>query len=187
MSTLVNRCQPAWLGAIVLVLVLSGCATPHHDGRERFVLDRPHETVQQSLTGRFVIRARLAGVDDEKGGQGTFEWLQYGSREVLMLLGPLGQSAGTLELSRDAIKTFDDQGRRLDDGEQLRFLRSWLGDQAVEGMTPEQMHRGLIDMMGPFRGERRDVASAQPLRQRESVLALGSATVSLRIVFDRAD
>ncbi|MEY3981783.1 MAG: hypothetical protein RLZZ281_652, partial [Pseudomonadota bacterium] len=45
----------------------------------------------------------------------------------------------------------------------------------------------LIDMMGPFRGERRDVASAQPLRQRESVLALGSATVSLRIVFDRGD
>lgn len=166
--------------------MLSGCATPQHDGRERLVLERPGDVIHQSLTGRFVIRVQLPG-GDEKGGQGKFEWLDFGSREVLMLLGPLGQSAGTIELSRHALKTFNDRGRRLDDEEQLQFLRGWLGHRAVDGLTPAQIHDGLTGILHSFRRPPEAAAQESPPARRDAVLVFGTATVSLRIALDSAE
>ena len=167
--------------------MLSGCATPQHDGRERLVLERPGDVIHQSLTGRFVIRVQLPGTDEEKGGQGKFEWLDFGSREVLMLLGPLGQSAGTIELSQHMLKTFNDRGRRLDDEEQLQLLRGWLGHQAVDGLTPAQIHNGLTGILHSFRRLRDVVPQGSPPARHDTVLVFGAATVSLRIAPDPAE
>ncbi len=196
-------------GALLVALLISGCATTAIDSRERLQLERPDETLALVKTGRFVIRAAARtptgstqGV--ERGAQGQFEWREYRSRsttamtttmttepttspaaaarEVVIWRGPLGQSVGSIEMVRGVSRTFDDQGRRLDHQDQLRFLRALLGEEAAPAMTDPQITAALNQLMAFFH---------QALAERDgpggvhqTTLDFGHTIVSLRIAVD---
>lgn len=196
-------------GALLVALLISGCATTAIDSRERLQLERPDETLALVKTGRFVIRAAARNATGstqgvERGAQGQFEWREYRSRsttamtttmttepttspaaaarEVVIWRGPLGQSAGSIEMVRGVSRTFDDQGRRLDHQDQLRFLRALLGEEAAPAMTDPQITAALNQLMAFFH---------QALAERDgpggvhqTTLDFGHTIVSLRIAVD---
>lgn len=195
-------------GALLVALLISGCATTAIDSRERLQLERPDETLALVKTGRFVIRAAARtpigstqGV--ERGAQGQFEWREYRSRsttamtttmtteptsppaaarEVVIWRGPLGQSAGSIEMVRGVSRTFDDQGRRLDHQDQLRFLRALLGEEAAPAMTDPQITAALNQLMAFFH---QALAERDGLRGvHQTTLDFGHTIVSLRIAVD---
>ncbi len=195
-------------GALLVALLISGCATTAIDSRERLQLERPDETLALVKTGRFVIRAAARtpigstqGV--ERGAQGQFEWREYRSRstsamtttmttepttspaaarEVVIWRGPLGQSAGSIEMVRGVSRTFDDQGRRLDHQDQLRFLRALLGEEAAPAMTDPQITAALNRLMAFFH---QALAERDGLRGvHQTTLDFGHTIVSLRIAVD---
>ncbi len=195
-------------GALLVALLISGCATTAIDSRERLQLERPDETLALVKTGRFVIRAAARtptgstqGV--ERGAQGQFEWREYRSRsttamtttmttepttspaaarEVVIWRGPLGQSAGSIEMVRGVSRTFDDQGRRLDHQDQLRFLRALLGEDAAPAMTDPQITAALNRLMAFFH---QALAERDGLRGvHQTTLDFGHTIVSLRIAVD---
>ncbi len=195
-------------GALLVALLISGCATTAIDSRERLQLERPDETLALVKTARFVIRAAARtptgstqGV--ERGAQGQFEWREYRSRsttamtttmtteptsppaaarEVVIWRGPLGQSAGSIEMVRGVSRTFDDQGRRLDHQDQLRFLRALLGEEAAPAMTDPQITAALNRLMAFFH---QVLAERDGLRGvHQTTLDFGHTIVSLRIAVD---
>lgn len=201
--------------ALLVALLISGCATTAIDSRERLQLERPDEILAMVKTGRFVIRAAPRAPMDsapaaERGAQGQFEWREYRSagitattmtaqsttrmatesttpsaqttREVVIWRGPLGQSAGSIEVVRGVSSTFDDQGRRLDHQDQLRFLRALLGEEATPEMKDPQIAAALNQLMAFFH---------QALAQRngpggvhQTTLDFGPTIVALRIAID---
>ena len=182
-------------GALLVALSISGCATTAIDSRERLQLERADETLVMVTTGRFVIRAAARTPTDaapllERGAQGQFEWREYRSaatmatttREVVIWRGPLGQSAGSIEMVRGVSSTFDDQGRRLDHQDQLRFLRALLGQEAAPDMKDPQIAAALNQLMAFFH---------QALAQRngpggvhQTTLDFGPTIVAFRIAID---
>ena len=199
-------------GALLVALLISGCATTAIDSRERLQLERPDETLALVKTGRFVIRAAARtptgstqGV--ERGAQGQFEWRDYRSRsttampttmtttmtteptsppaaarEVVIWRGPLGQSAGSIEMVRGVSSTFDDQGRRLDHQDQLRFLRALLGDEAAPAMNDPQITAALNRLMAFFHEALAERDGSRGVHQ--TTLDFGRTIVSLRIAVD---
>ena len=138
-----------------LSLVLAGCATapPIQSERETLRLDQPGEQVRLARSGRFVIQASSKEQPEiMRGGQGRFEWLSIApalsaqtssERQILIWLGPLGQTLGSLERKipsagisavrgRGAeIKAFDAEGLMLSKAEQQQLLVALLGAEAV--------------------------------------------------------
>lgn len=79
-------------------------------------------------------------------------------------------------------RTFDDQGRRLDHQDQLRFLRALLGQEAAPDMKDPQIAAALNQLMAFFH---------QALAQRngpggvhQTTLDFGPTIVALRIAID---
>ena len=182
-------------GALLAALLISGCATIAIDSRERLQLERPDETLALVKTGRFVIRAAARTPTDsaprvERGAQGQFEWREYRSaemtaattREVVIWRGPLGQSAGSIEMVRGVSSTFDDQGRRLDHQDQLRFLRALLGDESTPAMNDPQITAALNRLMAFFHEALAERDGSRGVHQ--TTLDFGRTIVSLRIAVD---
>lgn len=182
-------------GALLVALLISGCATTAIDSRERLQLERADETLVMVTTGRFVIRAAARTPTDaaplvERGAQGQFEWREYRSaatmatttREVVIWRGPLGQSAGSIETVRGVSSTFDDQGRRLDHQDQLRFLRALLGDEAAPAMNDPQITAALNRLMAFFHEALAERDGSRGVHQ--TTLDFGRTIVSLRIAVD---
>ncbi|MFZ9346404.1 MAG: hypothetical protein ACO24A_04740 [Burkholderiaceae bacterium] len=182
-------------GALLVALSISGCATTAIDSRERLQLERADETLVMVTTGRFVIRAAARTPTDaaplvERGAQGQFEWREYRSaatmatttREVVIWRGPLGQSAGSIEMVRGVSSTFDDQGRRLDHQDQLRFLRALLGDEAAPAMNDPQITAALNRLMAFFHEALAERDGSRGVHQ--TTLDFGRTIVSLRIAVD---
>ena len=182
-------------GALLVALSISGCATTAIDSRERLQLERADETLVMVTTGRFVIRAAARTPTDaapllERGAQGQFEWREYRSaatmatttREVVIWRGPLGQSAGSIEMVRGVGRTFDDQGRRLGHQDQLRFLRALLGEEAAPAMTDPQITAALNRLMAFFHEALAERDGSRGVHQ--TTLDFGRTIVSLRIAVD---
>lgn len=171
---------------------LGGCAflAPEPPIREQLVLERAGETVLQARAGRFVIRSQSPHMD-ERGAQGRFEWLEYasasnGRRQVLIWLGPLGQSVASLEQRMTgqpntiSIAVFDDRGLRLAQHDQHRFIAAVLGRDVVASVTEQEINAALRNLMGFFQ----DAVATQAARH-ESQLQINATQISLRIAFDQ--
>lgn len=168
--------------------LLVGCASiaPDQATRERLVLERSNETLLQARAGRFIIRAQRQGQDD-RGAQGRFEWLDYRAtndarRQILIWLGPLGQSAASLEHrvlpSGTIITAYDDQGLSLEHHDQLRFLSSVLGNDAAM-LSDQDIYTTLRNIMTFFQESANSTA-----RSQESEFRIGNTVVNLRIAMD---
>ena len=169
-------------GVVALaLLVLAGWAGVASDPRERLILETPGETVERAQSGRFVIRAVTRGQEGyERGAQGRFEWLRYGqrARHVLIWLGPLGPSAGSLAYANGQVRAFDDQGIRLGHQDQLRFLQALLGQGMVHHVPESEIEVALRQLMLFFEAAE-GVAGVQ-----QTVLTFGDLLVTVRIVVD---
>lgn len=120
--------------------------------RETLKLDQPGEQVRLSRSGRFVIQASSRNQPDVlRGGHGRFEWLSLapagsrdgrGERQIIIWLGPLGQTLGSVERRirpsnistllgmGSEIKAFNADGLMLNTTEQQRMLIALLGPEA---------------------------------------------------------
>lgn len=183
--------RPAhWLCSLMVLGVIAGCASiaPDRASRERLLLERSDEVMVQTRAGRFILQGQGPSLR-ERGAQGRFEWLEYQSnqgakRHVLIWLGPLGQSAASLEQRPQAtvgplITAYDENGQRLSHQDQLRFLSNILGNDGLT-MSDAEIQRVLQSIMGFFQS----AVSAQSLRH-ESQFAIGSALIDLRIALDQ--
>jgi hypothetical protein len=181
-----------WQCSTALALgLLGGCAflAPEPPIRERLVLERPGDVVTQARAGRFVIRSQ-SSTADERGAQGRFEWLEYasapnGRRQVLIWLGPLGQSVASLEQRMTAqatglVAAFDDRGLRLAQRDRHRFLAAVLGSDVVASVSDQEINAALASLMAFFQ----DAASTQAARH-ESQLQIQTTLIHLRIAFDQ--
>ena len=140
------------------IAALAGCAIkspPRPAAPERFSLERPDEQLKVSRSGRFILSARLQASEQTRGGQGRFEWLQLVSptgptvdrseRQILIWLGPLGQTLGSIErrlVERQAglllkekkidesLHAFDADGRLLGARQQSSLAHALLGESA---------------------------------------------------------
>ena len=137
---------------------LAGCAIespPRPVAPERLSLEQQDEQIKVSRSGRFILSARLQASEQQRGGQGRFEWLQLVSptapaidrneRQVLIWLGPLGQTLGSIErrlVERQAglvlkekkvdehLHAFDADGRLLGARQQSGLAQVLLGESA---------------------------------------------------------
>lgn len=140
------------------IAALAGCAvkpSPRPAAPERFSLERPDEQLIISRSGRFILSARLQASEQARGGQGRFEWLQLvapagpavdrSERQILIWLGPLGQTLGSIErrlVERQAgllikerkidesLHAFDADGRLLGARQQSSLAHALLGESA---------------------------------------------------------
>lgn len=142
------------LASSALSVVLLGCATsPTQSEREALRLESREEHIRLARSGRFVIQASSREQPGTlRGGQGRFEWLSIApvtagdsgsERQVLIWLGPLGQTLGSLERRTrpsnvstllglgSEIRAFDAEGLRLNNAEQLQLLVALLGAEAA--------------------------------------------------------
>ncbi|MBU3725112.1 MAG: hypothetical protein FGM18_06320 [Burkholderiaceae bacterium] len=163
--------SPLLLISLAVSIALTGCATQRapqsaprletpppqqtglklEDGVLR--LDNPNEQIRLAHSGRFVIQATSREQPDtSRGGQGRFEWLSItpagasdvrGERQVVIWVGPLGQTLGSLErrlkpsntsllLNMGAeIRAFNAEGLMLNTADQQRMLMSLFGTEAA--------------------------------------------------------
>lgn len=183
------------LGSL-LVLGLNGCALlPGSPPTERLVLEKPGETLSKSRSGRFVIKgvSSNSGQAEERGAQGRFEWLEFQpnatslpgfdhrTRQVLIWMGSLGQSAGSLENVSGSVRAYDDQGLRLSQRSQTRLMTSLLGVGAAEKISDDQVAQLLGTLMNIFR----QAADSSQASQRSS-FRFGDIEVSLIVAPDPA-
>ncbi len=138
---------------------LAGCAIespPRPVAPERLSLEQQDEQLKVSRSGRFILSARLQASEQQRGGQGRFEWLQLVSptapaidrneRQVLIWLGPLGQTLGSIErrlVEQQAgrvlketrvdeyLHAFDADGRLLSAQQQSSLAQMLLGESAL--------------------------------------------------------
>lgn len=153
---------------IAVVLSLGGCVSLRDASPvDRLSLEKPGETVANARSGRFVIRA-LAGQGmegDERGAQGRFEWLEFQptphrssgfdppGRQVLIWLGALGQSTGSLEKiygAQNPVRVYDDQGHPLSQRSQIRLLASLFGNANAEKISDDDIAQLLNNLMAIF-------------------------------------
>ncbi len=179
-----------WLCSLLVFGVIAGCASiaPDHAARERLLLERSDEVVAQNRAGRFVLQGLSSNLQ-ERGAQGRFEWLEYRSaqgaaRQVLIWLGPLGQSAASLELrpqatGRASVAAYHDNGLRLGHQDQLRFLSNVLSNGALT-ISDAETQQAMLSIMQFFQAS---VAAQSP--RHESQFTIGSALIHLRIAFDQ--
>ncbi|NBW01270.1 MAG: hypothetical protein EBR85_06115 [Betaproteobacteria bacterium] len=153
---------------------LAGCAIktpPRPAAPERFSLERPDEQLKVSRSGRFILSARLQTSEQARGGQGRFEWLQLVSptspavdrneRQILIWLGPLGQTLGSIErrlVERQAglvlkekkvdehLHVFDADGRLLGARQQSSLAQMLLGESAL-GMGEAEIQALMRSVM----------------------------------------
>ena len=137
---------------------LAGCAikSPRPPvAPDRFSLERPDEQLKVSRSGRFILSARLQASEQTRGGQGRFEWLQLitptapaadrSERQILIWLGPLGQTLGSIERRMEerqaglllkekkideSLHAFDADGRPLGARQQSGLAHALLGESA---------------------------------------------------------
>lgn len=148
---------PGLLIVTGLILLIAACATPPppmppQPQQGTLELERPGEEVRLFRAGRFVIQASSREQPDVvRGGHGRFEWLSIvpsgitdgrGERQIMIWLGPLGQTLASLERkarpsntsgllgSGSEIRAFDAEGLMLNTNEQQRMLSSLLGPEA---------------------------------------------------------
>lgn len=154
-------------------LLLSGCAAPipQPPAVERFSLEKADEQLRLARSGRFILSVQHPQWDQRRGGQGRFEWLQLTpatampsnqvERQLLIWLGPLGQTLGSLERRLIAspagllkekrieavIHVFDAQGRPLDVQQHSWITRALLGDTvtALDEVELRLLMRSLMD------------------------------------------
>jgi hypothetical protein len=185
-----------WIGSAVACSLLAGCASvaPNQSARERLVLEKNEERVVMARAGRFVIQTQSSNAD-VRGAQGRFEWLEYqsvnhGHRQVLVWLGPFGQSAASIEQriiapsatgssnTEKIIAVYDEQGFRLAHQDQLRFMSAVLGRDSPL-MNDGEIHAALAQVMDFFQ----QAIRTQALRH-ESQFRMGNTAVGLRIALD---
>lgn len=196
--------------AVVLVALgtmLTGCASliPRSDD-QRLHLERPGEALAIARSGRFSARAVLAP-GNERAAQGRFEWLELQSvgqrRQVLLLQGPLGHSAGSLErpLARDGldrpmegsaaisetpssrsgeVRIYDADGLRLDRRAQDQMLGALIGTSNAAALSDTQAQDWLHGLMDFFTA----TSDAAAGRVREATFELSQARLVMRLAMD---
>ena len=177
-----------WSGLTRSLLILSlvglplGCTTV--SPLPRFQLEQPGEPLAQSASGRFVLRG-TDGIGQPQGTQGRFEWLTYGStnpsRQVLILIGPLGQSVGVLEKvsANNSVAVYDHQGLLLGPEDRRDVLIQLLGQDAG-GQTAERDIDALLIEVVRFFG----ATSVAGERRAEHGFRLGPARFTLTVLMD---
>lgn len=151
--------------------------------REQFYPQHADERLDEIRSGRFVIRIIDAG-NDSRGTQGQFELMRLSStttpgaaRRVLIWLGPLGQSIGSLEQRPDLpVRIFDAQGLLLTKADKRQFAQGLLGLQASEFVNDEALDR-LLNALLEFTGQANDT-------HQQHQVVVGSTTLQLRISLD---
>lgn len=170
-----------------MALLLSACASLPF-GRPQLMLEQPGESLNWSREGRFVIRT-MTPQGNERGEQGRFEWLEFSSapqtqRNVLMLLGPIGQSVGALERSTQSLRAFDEQGMLLDANDQARVMTALFSNAAdrygaLQRPDGPDVHRALLQITSFFQS-----ISRSDQRSHETSIAMPQWTIHLRVVLD---
>ncbi len=177
-----------WSGLARTLFVLSlaglplGCTTI--SPLPRFQLEQPGELLAQTASGRFVLQG-TDGTGQPQGAQGRFEWLTYGStnpsRQVLILIGPLGQSVGVLEKvsTNNSVAVYDHQGLPLGPADRRDVLVQLLGQDAG-GQTAERDVDALLIEVVRFFG----AASIAGQRRAVHGFRLGPAQFTLTVLMD---
>ena len=151
--------------------------------REQFYPQHADEQIDEVRSGRFVLRLTEAGTES-LGTQGQFELMRLSSmtkprasRRVLIWLGPLGQSLGSLEQRPDLpVRIFDAQGLLLSEGDKRRFAQRLLGLQSSESVNDAALDRLLDALL--------ELITRATKTDEEHQLAVGSAQLHLRIALD---
>jgi hypothetical protein len=169
----------------VVALITSGCAsvsTPRH-----VQLQGPEETLEKNRAGRFSVQVlETPALENPRGSQGRFEWLHYrsaqGARELLLVIGPFGQSLGGIEQrvsnssNTASLYLFDEQGLIVDPAQQWELLSSLAGrplqGNSTQARALEKFMRFLAD------------ATESEQRVHETELQLTDLTLRFRIAFD---
>ena len=177
-----------WSGLTRTLVILSlaglplGCTTINP--LPRFQLEQPGESLRQTVSGRFVLQG-TDGIGQPQGTQGRFEWLTYGStnpsRQVLILIGPLGQSVGVLEKvsANNSVTVYDHQGLLLAPEHRRDVLIQLLG-QSAGGQTAERDIDALLMEVVRFF----DATSITGQRRAEQGFRLGPAQFMLTVLMD---
>ena len=194
--------------AVVLMpmtgLTLAGCASfgPHME-EQHLLLERPGEALALSRSGRFSARALLAqGL--ERGAQGRFEWMELQSakqrRQVLLLLGPLGQSAASFERplamtvaadstqpadppspqTRPQVRIYDADGLRLGRRAQDLILGALIGTSNAAALSEDQTQEWLHRVMDFIAAS----ITSPSGRVREASFAVSDARLVMRLAID---
>ncbi len=177
-----------WSGLARTLVILSlaglpmGCATL--SPVQKFQVEKPGETLSQTIAGRFVLRG-TDSLGQTQGAQGRFEWLTYGSpsssRQVLILIGPLGQSVGVLEKvsTNNNIVIYDHQGLPLGPEHRRDVLVALLGQSAGDQTADRDVDALLAEVVGFF-----GTASVAGQRRAEHGFRLGPALFTLTVLMD---
>jgi hypothetical protein len=179
-----------WRSTVVaFVLLLSACASlPSREAA--FQNERANEFMELARSGRFVIRTTADADGQQRGAQGRFEWLRFRahqtpdqSRQVLIWVGPLGQTMGGIEqqvsppavATPSALRVFSDEPEPLTLVQQSAFLESLLGTP----ITPAEVQDLITKLMALFTQAVNSGTTLQELRLVHRGLA-----VDLRLVLD---
>ena len=172
-----------------LALLLSACATvptPQSSAQS----ERANELTESLRSGRFVIRATAHPEGQPRGAQGRFEWLSFRarlnaeqSRQVLIWVGPLGQTLGRIEQQSEqraisappTLLVFSTDPDPLTAEQQSSFMASLLGTP----VTTREVEGLITKLMALFtQAARRDLPRQELKLQHEGLM------VDLRLVFD---
>jgi len=179
---------------IALALLLSACATvptPQSSAQS----ERANELTESVRSGRFVIRATTHPEGQPRGAQGRFEWLSFRarlnaeqSRQVLIWVGPLGQTLGRIEQQRE--QRIEQQTEQFEQAEQTVFSTdpdpltaeqqsSFMASLLGTPVTPREVEGLITKLMALFtQAARRDLPRQELRLQHEGLM------VDLRLVFD---
>ena len=183
---------------------MAGCAAPipKQPAMERFSLERADEQIRLARSGRFILSAQHPQWDQRRGGQGRFEWLQLApatampsnqvERQILIWLGPLGQTLGSLERRLIAspagllkekrieamIVAFDAEGSPLDVQQRSWITRALLGD-TVMALDEAELRLLMRSLMDSFESLAASVSAS-----REFEFSIRQLDIRLRAVLD---
>lgn len=184
--------------------LVAGCAAPipKQAAVEHFSLERADEQLRLARSGRFILSVQHPQWDQRRGGQGRFEWLQLipatvmpsnqVERQILIWLGPLGQTLGSLErrliaspagLLREkrieaVIHAFDAEGRPLDVQQRSWMTRALLGDTLV-ALDEAELRLLMQSLMDSF-----ESLSTLAPGGREFEFSIRQLDIRLRAVLD---
>lgn len=192
--------------AVSAAAVISGCAViePMADVKsEPLILQKALEQPAISRSGRFVVQAtRTARQPTDHGAQGHFEWIELRSgshkaRQLLLFLGPLGQSGPTLERELvfdranifaseaqwipDAVRVFDERGRPLARGEERVLLAKLIGSRVSDAISDIQIKALLTSVMNLFQA-----TSTEQDPNYHRIYSSDALEISVRIAYDEA-
>lgn len=168
----------------MLSLLLAACASLPA-GSPQLTLERPGESLSWMREGRFAIRA-VNSQGHERGEQGRFEWFEFkgvsqSSRNVLLLIGPIGQNVGALEQFAGSLRAFNEQGLLLNANDQARIMSVIFSNSATDrvGLQTEDVQHTLHQITAFFQSVSRSRQSSH-----DTSITLPQSTIHLRVVLE---